>query len=308
MVTIDLTTQRTPAATLLEGLPRRIALTLEELRHAARLAGGAPLPFDISASFEADGLSGRLGQTRGASDDTAYHSALAGLHDPGDTLRRRGLLIDDNNLDPHLAGAIGLLATPQLALEIDIATDNAQVKAWHRQADGAVATLATCDGVVFELTWFPQEQWASELARVAVLPEDLDLRPSAVPEFVDFPFQALDAAGEAIRSSRGELVSTLLQQSAQPVLGVDGPVPSANATSVATAFHREGAGRLRVLAARVAERETTDIGVVSWVLLRDGWHSLVAHTVDDEPRMSVRRVQPDDLASELAPVLAQVIA
>jgi hypothetical protein len=63
MVTIDLTTPPLPAASFLDGLPRRVALTLHELRHVARLAGDAPLPFDLveasSGPAAADGLEGR---------------------------------------------------------------------------------------------------------------------------------------------------------------------------------------------------------------------------------------------------------
>jgi hypothetical protein len=50
------------------------------------------------------------------------------------------------------------------------------------------------------------------------------------------------------------------------------------------------------------------VGVVSWVLLADGWHSLVPHQEDSGPRVTVRRVDPDGLATELSPVLAQVVA
>ncbi len=60
-----------------------------------------------------------------------------------------------------------------------------------------------------------------------------------------------------------------------------------------------------MLAAEVGERATTSVGVVSWVLLRDGWHSLTPRH-DDGARVAVGRVDPDDLATELAPVLAQV--
>ena len=47
---------------------------------------------------------------------------------------------------------------------------------------------------------------------------------------------------------------------------------------------------------------------MSWVLLRDGWHSLTPRHDDDGARVAVVRVDPDDLATELAPVLAQVTA
>jgi hypothetical protein len=45
---------------------------------------------------------------------------------------------------------------------------------------------------------------------------------------------------------------------------------------------------------------------VSWVLLADGWHVLRPHRDSAEHRVEVRRVEPDDLAAVLAPVLAEV--
>jgi hypothetical protein len=82
---------------------------------------------------------------------------------------------------------------------------------------------------------------------------------------------------------------------------------AAEAAAALSAVHTEGRGRLRILAAEVSERATASVGVVSWVLLRDGWHSLTPRH-DDGARVAVARVDPDDLATELAPVLAQVTA
>jgi hypothetical protein len=308
MVTIDLTTPPTRAASFLDGLPRRIALTLPELRHAARAAGDAPLPFDLSEAAGPGALEDRLGESRGTADEAAYASALASLHDGDQTLRRRGLLTDAG-LDAGLAGAIGLLATPRLALDIDVAADGIQVKAWHRQSDGAVATLATCDGIVFELAWFRADQWPGELARVAAIPDEVDLRESGVPATLDVPFQLVDAIGEALRAGRSDLVPVLMDHHGEGVLDADGaPIPDADAAPAVAAVHTEGRGRLRVLAAQVTEGATTSVGVASWVLLADGWHSLTPHQEASGPRVTLRRVDPDDLATELAPVLAQVIA
>ena len=53
MVTIDLTTPPAPAASFLDGMARRLALTLPELRLVAELAGGAPLPFDLQPADDA---------------------------------------------------------------------------------------------------------------------------------------------------------------------------------------------------------------------------------------------------------------
>lgn len=306
MVTIDLTTPPAPPTSFLDGMARRIALTLPELRLVAELAGGAPLPFDLRAAdpAEAGSLFGRLGQSRGSVEDTAYAEALGTLHDPGETLRRRGL-VSDEGAEPGVVGAVGLLATPRLALDIDVAAGTTQVKAWHRQAGDAVASLSTCDGIVFELAWFPVDQWTSELARVTAPPEDVPLGASQVPPRLDVPFALADSVGEALRSGRSDLVPVLVGQSDGAVLADGERLGDAEAAAAVSAVHAESRGRMRILAAEVSERATTAVGVVSWVLLRDGWHSLTPRH-DDGARVAVVRVDPDDLATELAPVLAQV--
>lgn len=308
MVTIDLTTPPTPPASFLDGMARRLALTLPELRLVADLAGGAPLPFDLATAegraAGAGSLSGRLGQSRGSVEDSAYTDALGTLHDPHDTLRRRGLL-GDEGADPGIVGAVGLLATPRLALDIDVAAGATQVKAWHRHSGGAVASLSTCDGIVFELAWFPADQWTLELARVTAVPEDMALSRSHVPALLDVPYALADSIGEALRSGRSDLVPVLIGQADGDVLADGEPLGDAEAAAAISAVHTESRGRLRILAAEVAERATTAVGVVSWVLLKDGWHSLTPRH-DDGARVAVARVDPDDLATELAPVLAQV--
>jgi hypothetical protein len=309
MVTIDLTAPPPAPTSFIDAMARRLALTLPELRLVAELAGGAPLPFDVPSGAEepvdAGSLSGRLGQSKGSVEDTAYGDALRTLHDPKDTLSRRGL-VTDAGADPGLLGAVGLLATPRLALDIDVAAGAIQVKAWHRQSGGAVASLSTCDGIVFELAWFPVDLWTTELARVTAPPEDLPIGTTHVPAHLDVPYALADSVGEALRSGRADLVPVLVAQSAGGVVLADGrEISGAEAADAVSAVHTEGRGRMRILAAEVSERATTSVGVVSWVLLRDGWHSLTPRH-DDGARVAVVRVDPDDLATELAPVLAQV--
>ena len=74
------------------------------------------------------------------------------------------------------------------------------------------------------------------------------------------------------------------------------------------ALSLEAQGRLRVLVADVSGDETTVVGVVSWTLLADGWYALRPRNVDGAHRVHIGRVDPSDLASELAPVLAEVTA
>jgi hypothetical protein len=309
---IDLGSGRPTPVDLLDGLPRRLALTLPELRLVAERAGGAPLPFDLAAPRAGSPLEGRLGETRGATDDAAYAAALAALHDPGVSLSRRGLMVgepDHGVVDEGLVGAVGLLATPTVALDLDVAVGTVHARAWHRQAGEAVAALSTVDGIVFELAWFPTSAWADELARVAVIPEDVVLRESQVPQTLHVPYELADAAGEAMRTSRSDLVPVLVaQQSGRTTDEAGEPVDDAVVSAVLGALTTEGQGRLRVLVADVTAAETSVVGVVSWTLLHDGWRALRPHRIDDELHVEVRSVEPRDLAADLAPVLAEVLS
>lgn len=305
MATIDLSNPPPPPTTLLDALPRRVTLTLAELRMVAERAGGAPLPFDLATTSDTNPLDDRLGASPSSGEDAAYAAAVASLHDPAVTLERRGLLADDGTTG-GLLGAVGLLATPTTALDIDVTAAGIRAKSWHRHNGEAVATLSTVDGIVFELAWFPASQWAAELGRAAVLPADLDVRASDVPAHVEIPFELADAATEAIHSDRSDLLPVLAAQHAGSVLDDRGPLAESRVTSVLGALSHEAQGRLRVLVANVAEGEPTVVGVVSWTLLADGWHALRPRQVGDVHRVVVRAVEPSDLATELAPVLAEV--
>ena len=295
MATVDLGAARPAATGLLDALPRRLSLTLPELLLVAERAGDAPLPFvlpEAAGDAPATGLGDRLGPAPGATDTAELAALLGSLHAPQASLARRGLLVD-TVLDEGLLGAVGLLAAPTVALDLDVTAGPARVRAWHRQRGDAVAALATADGVVFELAWFPTDRWADELARVAVVPEDLPVGESGVPDRLDLPYELLDASAEAVRSNRADLLSVLATEHGVALEVV--PVLAALATEVR--------GRLRAMVADVAGERTTVVGVLSWLLLADGWRALRPH---DGGRVEVRRVGPADLATELAPVIAEV--
>lgn len=295
MTTIDLGAARPQSDEPWAGAARRVGLTLPEITHACAVLD-APLPFEVVAATKGDGLEGRLGQTRVSAQDEAFAAAVAGFGDPAVSLARRGLLGDDG-LDPGLAGALGLMATPDLAIDLDVTAAGLRTHAWHRQKGDAVATLSTADGLVFELSWLPTEGWATELGRAPGLPEDVALTSSQVPDHLEVPFELADAVFEAIRTGRSDLVPILT--SGDATLG-----------TVLTALALESRGRLRAVVASVAGLESAPIGVVSWTLVSDGWRSLrpTLHPTsgDTEPTLIMTRVDPSDLAAELAPVLAEV--
>lgn len=306
MPTIDLSTPPPPSTGLLADLPRRAALTLPELRLVAEQAGGAPLPFDAVAPGEVTTLEDRLGRSRTSVEDQVHLDVVASLRDPADTLSRRGLMAG-GRVDAGLVGAVGMLAAPQVALDLDVTAGGVQARAWHRQAGEAVATLSTCDGIVFELAWFPTSAWPAELARVAVVPEEVSWSVSSVPETADIPYELADAAVEAMRNSRSDLVPVLAARHRGRVVDADGAAYTDDqVAAMLTALTSETQGRLRGLVADVSHDALRVVGVVSWVLLADGWRALRPHEAEDEPRVELRRVEPSDLAPELAPVLAAV--
>lgn len=291
MVTIDLGTPTAPEIwDAWDGVARRVGLTLPELRLLAERTG-APLPFDITAPpASTNGLASRLGPSTRATRASAYAAALAALGDPAESLAQRGLLAVEG-VDPGIAGALGLLAAPRTALDLDVAAGAVRAHAWHRQRDDAVAALATADGLVFELSWFSAAAWPAELARVAALPEDIALRPSSVPTLLRVPLEIVDAAAEAVRSGRPELVPIV---AGDPALGV-----------VLTALAGEAQGRLRALVTTVGDARP--IGVASWTLLADGWHAVRPRRGGSgDAEIEIALVEPDALATELAPLLAEV--
>lgn len=298
---IDLSRPSAPAANLLDGLPRRVSLTLPELRALAE-AAGAPLPFSEPDIATPDPLSSRLGATPAAhGDPAALIEALAQLHPAAETLRRRGLL-DDGVLDPQLHAALGLLASPRHAVDLELSVPGGSLVAWHRVRDGVVAALATADGVVFELSWLPLGDWTGELTRTVALPADLTLSESALPSTLSAPYVVADAAAEAHAAVRPELMGGIV--AGADVLADGVPLDEAAAIATLTALHTECRGRLRVLGTDV--EASGAVGVVAWTLLADGWHSLSTRSQHDTDTVVVTRVEPGALAGMLAPMLAEV--
>lgn len=297
------TTAPDPSGNAVTDAPRRVGLNLIELQEAARLAGDAPLPFTVASPPASGAMESRLGSTPTASDDAAYRAVLAALPSAADSLDRRGL-VADGRLEPGMAGALGLLATPSVAIDLDVALPGSRLRAWHRQSAGAVATLATCDGIVFELSWYRADVWPTELARAVTPPADVALAESAVPAYLDLPLDLAEAAADAVAGGRTDLVDVLLDRGAA-VRGEDGDLSPAEAHRALHALATETRGRVRALVARTpAGAAPRTIGVVSWTLVADGWRHLRPYRTPDGPRVGIIPAEPADLAGLLAPTLA----
>jgi hypothetical protein len=138
-----------------------------------------------------------------------------------------------------------------------------------------------------------------------VIPEELPLTTSQVPGVVSLPFPLADAAAEAVRSGRPDLIPVLAAQYDGAVTTAgDHTLSSADSALVLGALAGEARGRLRALATQVGD-SAGPIGVVSWTLLNDGWHA-IRPRFGAEPRVEIRSVSAADLGTELAPVLAEV--
>ena len=298
MVTIDLTTPPPPA----RQLPRRAAppggAHAPRAAAVAELAGGAPLPFDLA---EAAGPACPRGPPRPVPRHRRGHGVRrrAGLAArPGDSLRRRGLLTDAG-IDAGLAGAIGLLATPHARAR---PRRGRRRHARSRPGTGRPATRSPRwpPSTASSSSWrgSPPTSGPASSPGSPSIPEDVDLSESAVPAHVDLPFELVDATGEALRAGRSDLVPVLMSQHGEGI--VDGDAEPARRHG---RRHRRGrrphrgprppagAGR------QVSDAATTVVGVVSWVLLADGWHALRPHHGGRRPTASsVRRVDPADLA------------
>ena len=311
MVTIDLGPPRPDPRDLLDGLPRRVALTLPELLHVAAAAGGAPLPFDRRRppihSRAGRPAAARRGRRRGAA---AYAATLARLARRRTSRWPAAGCSSADAVDDGLLGAVGLLATPRFALDLDVVAGGVQAAGWHRQSGDAVAVAVDRRRAGLRARLVPD----LGLGRRAEPASPSSRGPAA--RGLARPGLRRPAARAGRRRRRGGALPPL-----RPAAGAGRPPPGPGHRRDRRPAHRP---RGRHRADRARQRgpgpacarwsptcpapSATTVGVVAWTLVADGWRALRPHTVDDRLRVEVRRVIPEDLAAELAPVLAAVTA
>jgi hypothetical protein len=267
-------------------VPWRLRLRLDELVLAARLTGDLPLPIRLDAASPiGQRLSDRLSGTPVSEAREQVAAALGRAEDDGPSgarasLRERALL-DGDELDTAVAGALAVLAAGPLGVLLDVAatrrSGTSRLRSWFGAAPGLVAQLSTADGLDYELAWFDPALWVSQVARAATVePWVPSPAPLRVPDHVRLPSELLAGSERAHRERRPELVPAMAASYAGRVrLGDDREVHDADADEVLALLSTLGTacrGRLRLVTLR-RDRPARP-AVTAWLLLDDGWHEL----------------------------------
>ncbi|MEO5652618.1 MAG: hypothetical protein ABIN79_00100 [Marmoricola sp.] len=313
----------------LDPVPRRVRLSLAELLLLARLCE-TRLPFPVEPGASS-GLTERLGDTPDGRGRELMARELARVDDTGpgspvDRLREQGLLHGDDpttaQVEPEVVTALRLLGAPEQTVWIDLGRVHpfkVQLHAWHHARAEGLATLATLDALSFELTWVAPAGWRAELARAATVSLAEPATAQGFPDEVVIGHDLLVAGLEAVRAGRWEVLAELCRLECATMRVEGRPVDAAEAAILLQRLDSETVGRLRASVGLLLDaggrRDSAELqappgrrGLVSWVLLADGWRALIPLTDSAEHLVVVRRVEPDDLGSAVADLFAELIA
>lgn len=259
--------------------PVRQPLSVAAADELARRCG-VPLPWHgARPSVAAHGLSGSTAP------------ATPPVADPVAELRTGGLLSADGRLDARLVGALGRFAAAEVFVDLVLGRPGGSLRAWHRLLGTRVVALARC-GDRAELGWWDDRCWAGELARLVAPPAASNAAGDSVAR-LRVPPELLLGCGAALRLGRPELLAELVTRH-----------DAAAVADQVRLLHGAARGRLLVTVAGVRRDGRRTLGLLSWVLLPDGWHELVPTGRGPEPVVAVDRVAPTDLGSRVARLVA----
>lgn len=291
--------------------PRRVRLTRAAVDRLAELAGVsspvASVPAPVGGA--AGGLVGRLG------DDVP--APAVPVADLDEALVAASLVADGGPTEEGRA-VLAVWHAPALAVELEVLVrlhrGTVRVRSRHRNLDDWVVCLSTGDGLAFELTWLAAEDWWLELGRAAHV--DLaTLRESEyaapLPAVVETPWELLLATGEAVRRHRTELLDVMVADHTGTTLAGDSPGMLETAADADVRLWHEqlesdSHGRLHAAVMGRDRRGRPGAGIVEWVLLSDGWRSLMPVTRDGWTMVRIQRRSVVDLPRELAVRAAEV--
>ncbi len=233
---------------------------------------------------------------------------------------------------------LALLGLPEIAVDLDVAygLDGSPVRlrVYHHAAGDQVAALASADGLLWEVALFPLRDWPAELARVATPPGGPPPAPSGgildATSGVELPYVLMTVGCDLFESGKRNLVPAIVAAHtgqttrAGRALNDDETVAVLEALAAPT-------GRLRALVTRPREPEfepdlessETDAasttrsdrnaderpraGIVSWVLLDQGWRALRPLGGSADPRVFITAEHPGTLAAAVSRLAAEVL-
>jgi hypothetical protein len=188
------------------------------------------------------------------------------------------------------------LREPEVTVEVDLTVPRpdavagrAALHCRYGLAGDRVASTAWAGGPV-EVATYGTEHWQTELARAADVPVPAD-GPAPPDDEIDVPLDVLLASGEAVRTSRTDVLDELVRRA-----GTDDP---AALRGQLVTVHTSAVGRLRATVA-TREDDTGRVGWVTWLLFGDGWRSLTPVRRDGRPTVHLESVTPLDLGAEVA--------
>ncbi len=305
-------------------LPRRLVLGLDELLVLARSCGDLRLPLHTGTSESTGAVAGRTAARLSGGAAPPEHEAAAmlaraeasaadeGPEGAAARLTQAGLL-HEGTPPPELSGALEVLDHPEVLATVDLTVagrgGEVPLRAWFALAAGAVVQLATVDGLRYELGWYGLRDWGAALARAVAVDSLLPVAPAepATPDAWSLPHELLLAGATAVRSRREDLLDELVRMHAGTVRDEhDDAVDDLTARTWLTLLESGTRGRMRLTVTSVHDERTA--GVVSWLLLEDGWRELRARVGEGEHVVDVRRVAPTDLGSRVAPLVGEVLS
>lgn len=292
------------AVDVVSGLPRRFVLSH---RAVADLFGRLQMPLPWQADPSA-GLAELLGDGPAEPVDADPTASLveAGLVEAGP--------VDGHGaVDAEAGRALAGFARPEAIVDLTLARTLpgggvGQLSAWHRLAGSRVTTVSS-SAAGCELAWFDARWWAPSLAALVAEPAghvtaSAGATTGPMPGLL-VPLELLPALGEARRSGREDLVDELVARAPGPV-SRDHPghvLPEADARAQLRLVGGGVSGRLRAV---VAGPATRTIGLVSWVLVADGWRELTPVRSGTVPLVRLDPVPPEALAARVARLVMEV--
>ncbi len=179
-----------------------------------------------------------------------------------------------------------------------------QVHSGQALRDGWVAAVSSAGGRV-EVAWWRVEQWQSQLARAATVAVPEATAPAPTPG-IEVPLDVLLGAGEALRTSRGDLLDELAGRAVGVARTPAGELDAGELRTQLERLHNGVHGRLLATVTGRAGPGRGCAGWLSWLLFADGWRELTPVRVDGRPSVRVDRVEPQDLGGQVARLVSVV--